>query len=152
MRCQQRAKRRCPRYSSDVLEADLPPPADALELLPKRLWRTSIAVGQSAFYPGQFMPREALRILAEYKREALARGRASDGCIRSLLLLGHVGPLRTGNLSRWQLPQPTVRRHDTCHMLPAVDLRRLAGSTRNAYRIGGKRPRRVDIGRTATWH
>ena len=73
MRCQQRAKRRCPRGSSDVLEADSAPPAAALELLPERLWRTSIAVGQSAFYPGQFMPRDALRILAEYKREALAR-------------------------------------------------------------------------------
>ena len=29
MRCQQRAKRRCPRCSSDVLEADPAPPADA---------------------------------------------------------------------------------------------------------------------------
>ncbi len=29
MRCQQRAKRRCPECSSDVLEADLAPPADA---------------------------------------------------------------------------------------------------------------------------
>ena len=57
MRCQQRAKRRCPRGSSDVLEADLPPPAAALELLPERLWGTSIAVGQSACYPGQFIHR-----------------------------------------------------------------------------------------------
>ena len=144
MRCQQRAKRRCPRGSSDVLEVDPAPPADALA--------AGRGEPEDSLYPGQFMPRDALRILAEYKREALARGRASDGCIRSLLLLGHVGPLRTGNLSRWQLPRPTVRRHDTCHMLPAVDLRRFTGSTRNAYRIGGKRPRRVDIGRTATWH
>ena len=37
MRCQQRAKRRCPRGSSDVLEADPAPPADALKLLPERL-------------------------------------------------------------------------------------------------------------------
>ena len=29
MRCQQRAKRRCPRGSSDVLEADPAPPAGA---------------------------------------------------------------------------------------------------------------------------
>ena len=29
MPCQQRAKRRCPRCSSDVLEADRAPPADA---------------------------------------------------------------------------------------------------------------------------
>ena len=65
MRCQQRAKRRCPRCSSDVLEADLPPPAAALELLPERLWRTSIAVGQSAFYPGQFMPCGTPGILAD---------------------------------------------------------------------------------------
>ena len=57
MRCQQRAKRRCPRCSSDVLEADPAPPADALELLPERLWRTSIAVGRSACYPGQFIHR-----------------------------------------------------------------------------------------------
>ena len=30
MRCQQRARRRCPRGSSDVLEADPAPPTDAL--------------------------------------------------------------------------------------------------------------------------
>ena len=35
----------------------MPPPAAALELLPERLWGTSIAVGQSAFYPGQFIHR-----------------------------------------------------------------------------------------------
>ena len=29
MRCQQRARRRCPRCSSDVLEADRAPPTDA---------------------------------------------------------------------------------------------------------------------------
>ena len=40
-----------------MLEADLPPPADTPELLPERLWRTSIAVGQSAFYLGQFIDR-----------------------------------------------------------------------------------------------
>ena len=34
MPCQQRAKRRCPRGSSDVLEADPAPPAHALELIP----------------------------------------------------------------------------------------------------------------------
>ena len=149
MRCQQRAKRRCPRCSSDVqrrtrLRQRTP------DLLPESMRKATVtAVGS---VPGQFMPRDTPRILAEHETRSLGDGRASDGCIRSLLLLGHVGPLRTGNLSRWQLPRPTVRRHDTCHMLPAVDLRRLAGSTRNAYRIGGKRPRRVDIGRTTTWH
>ena len=47
MRCQQRAKRRCPRGSSDVLEADPAPPADALELLPEdrlNLWLASVAI------------------------------------------------------------------------------------------------------------
>ena len=34
-----------------MLEPDPAPPADALELLPEHLWRTSIAVGRSAFYP-----------------------------------------------------------------------------------------------------
>ena len=57
MRCQQRAKRRCPRCSSDVPEADSALPADALELLPESLRRTSIAVARSACYPGQFIHR-----------------------------------------------------------------------------------------------
>ena len=35
MPCQQRAKRRCPRGSSQVPEADQALPADALELLPE---------------------------------------------------------------------------------------------------------------------
>ena len=39
MRCQQRKARRCPKRSSDVLEADPAPPADALELLPERYRR-----------------------------------------------------------------------------------------------------------------
>ena len=121
MRCQQRARRRCPRGSRDVREADRAPAADA-DLLRESPRRTSIAVARNACYLEQFMPRDAPRILAEYKREALTTERASDGCIRSLLLLGHVGPLQTGNLSRWQLPRPTVRRHDTCHMFPAIDL------------------------------
>ena len=56
MRCQQRAKRRCPRCSSDVLEADLAPPADA-DLLRESPRRTSIAVARSACYPGQFIHR-----------------------------------------------------------------------------------------------
>ena len=56
MRCQQRAKRRCPRGSSDVREADRAPPADA-DLLRESPRRTSIAVGRSACYPRQFIRR-----------------------------------------------------------------------------------------------
>ena len=40
-----------------MLEADQASPADALELLPERLGKTWIAVGQSAFYLGQFIDR-----------------------------------------------------------------------------------------------
>ena len=61
MRCQQRAKRRCPRRSSDVPEADRAPPADGFELLPESPRKTSIAVARSACYPGQFM---AVRVRA----------------------------------------------------------------------------------------
>ena len=56
MRCQQRARRRCPRGSSDVREADRAPPADA-DLLWESPRRTSIAVARSACYPGQFIHR-----------------------------------------------------------------------------------------------
>ena len=56
MRCQQRARRRCPRGSSDVLEADRAPPADT-DLLRESPRRTSIAVARSACYPGKFIYR-----------------------------------------------------------------------------------------------
>ena len=46
MRCQQRKRRSCPRRSHQVPEPDLAPPAHALELIPERLRRTSIAVGR----------------------------------------------------------------------------------------------------------
>ena len=46
MQCQQWEISGYPKSSSDVLKADRAPPADALELLPERLWRTWIAVGQ----------------------------------------------------------------------------------------------------------
>ena len=57
MQCQQWEISGYPKSSSDVLKADRAPPADALELLPERLWRTWIAVGQSTFYLGQFLFR-----------------------------------------------------------------------------------------------
>ena len=56
MRCQERAKRRCPRCSSDVREADRAPPADA-DLLRESPRRTSIAVARSACYLEQFIHR-----------------------------------------------------------------------------------------------
>ena len=61
MRCQQRAKRRCPRCSSDVLEADPAPPADALELIPER-YRRPIAgpVGISVAKVGENRRRDPI--------------------------------------------------------------------------------------------
>ena len=51
MRCQQRVKRRCPRGSSDVPEADRAPPADA-ELLPESMRKATVTVGRGGFCSG----------------------------------------------------------------------------------------------------
>ena len=104
MPCQQRAERRCPRSSSDVLEPDPAPPAGALELLSKGLCRTSDRGRSECVLSGAVHLPRPPRILAEHENLTnLININSDDAARRSILHdsragggVGAPNPLRCG--------------------------------------------------------